>query len=57
MSLLSYRTHISLIGGMKKLVRILDAAKKNLETDKVINHFIAMPDLLDEESMQDCILQ
>ena len=57
MSLLSYRSHISLTGGMKKLVRILDAAKKNLETDKVINHYIALPDLLDEESMQDCILQ
>ena len=57
MSLLSYRIHISLTGGMKKLVRILDAAKKNLETDKVINHYIALPDLLDEESMQDCILQ
>lgn len=57
MSLLSYRTHISLTGGMKKLVRILDAAKKNLGTDKVIDHYVSLPDLLDEECMKDGILR
>lgn len=57
MSLLNYMTHISLTGGMKKLVRILDAAKKNLGTNDVIDRVISLPDLLDKESMKDSILQ
>lgn len=57
MSLLNYMTHISLTGGMKKLVRILDAAKKNLGTDNVIDHYVSLPDLLDDECMKDSLLQ
>ena len=57
MSILSYVSHISLTGSMKKVVRILDAAKKNLGTDKVIDHYVALPDLLDEECMKDGILR
>ncbi len=57
MSLLSYISHISLTGGMKIMVRILDAAKKNLGTENVIGHYVSLPDLLDEECMQDSLLR
>ena len=57
MSLLNYMTHISLTGSMKSMVRVLNAARKNLGTDQVIDRYIALPDLLDEECMQDSLLR
>ena len=42
---------------MKSMVRVLNAAKKNLGTDKVVGHYISLPDLLDEECMKDPVLQ
>lgn len=57
MSLLNYMTRITLTGPMTSLVRILDAAKKNLGTYDIIGHYVSLPDLLDEESMKDCVLQ
>ena len=50
-------TRISLTGSMKSLVRVLNAVKKNLGTDEVIDRYIALPDLLDEECLQDSLLQ
>lgn len=57
MSLLNYMTRISLTGPMKSVNRVLNAAKKNLGTDQVIDRYIALPDLLDGQSMQDSLLR
>ena len=57
MSLLNYMTRITLTGSKKRIVRVLNAVKKNLGTDEVINHYISLPDLLDEECLQDSLLQ
>ncbi len=57
MSLLNYMTRISLTGSMKSMVRVLDAVKKNLGTDEVIDRYLSLPDLLDEECMKDSVLQ